>query len=310
MHSFSRREFLTTMGAAATLSVSRGAVATTAMPAKGSTPFSDEDRIVDMHVHFDEKNPNFVRDRVKVTEPMKVTACVLTPYARRTIIAEAAKRHPKRIVPCGYVDMDAPDAVRQAEEFHALGYRGLGELEFVKKPFTDPSYMPVYELANRHSWVILFHTSIVLRQEFDQAADVASYRMRAFHLVEIARRFPKITVLGAHCGNPEYEWAGEGASWNPNVLFDLSGSSLTKMRDRLGDFRKIFWWTGTKWGTKTPEDDPSAFVKLVFGSDEGLDGIAPVLEQYRAMFEACDVPIPPRKLSFGRTLIKILGLTA
>src|SRR5207253_5233459 len=109
------------------------------------------------------------------------------PYARRTIIAEAAKRHPKRIVPFGYVDMDAPDAVRQAEEFHALGYRGLGELEFVKKPFTDPSYMPVYELANRHSWVILFHTGIVLRQQFDQAEDVASYRMRAFHRSEERR---------------------------------------------------------------------------------------------------------------------------
>ena len=26
---------------------------------------------------------------------------------------------------------------------------------------------------------------------------------------EIARRFPRITVIGAHCGNPEYEWAAE-----------------------------------------------------------------------------------------------------
>jgi len=235
---------------------------------------------------------------------------VLTPYRSRMIVAEAAKRHPARIVPFGYVDMDAPDAARQAEEFHALGYRGLGELEFVKKPYTDPSYLPVYELANRYSWVILFHTGIVLRQKFEEPEDVASYRMRAFHLEEIARRFPKITVLGAHCGNPEYEWAGEVARWNPNVFFDLSGSTLTKMRDRLGDFRKIFWWTGTKWGTKTPEDDPSAFVKLVFGSDEGLDGIAPALDQYRAMFDACDVPAHTRKLILGGTLTTILGLTA
>ena len=311
-HCFSRRQFLTAMGAAATVSVSRGAVATTAMLSDGSSASSDKaaDRIVDMHVHFDEKKPNFVDDLVKVTEPLNVTACVLTPYRSRMVVAEAAKRHPARIVPFGSVDLDAPDAVRQAEEFHALGYRGLGELEFVKKPYTDPSYMPVYELANRYSWVILFHTGIVLRQKFEEPEDVASYRMRAFHLEEIARRFPKITVLGAHCGNPEYEWAGEVARWNPNVFFDLSGSTLTKMHDRLGDLRKIFWWTGTKWGTKTPEDDPSAFVKLVFGSDEGLDGIAPALNQYRAMFDACDVPMPTRKLILGGTLIKILGLTA
>jgi len=311
-HSFSRRQFLATMGAAATVSVSRGAVATNAMLPEGSSASSEKPagRIVDMHVHFDEQNPNFVDDLVKVTEPLNVTACVLTPYRSRMIVAEAAKRHPARIVPFGYVDMDAPDAARQAEEFHALGYRGLGELEFVKKPYTDPSYLPVYELANRYSWVILFHTGIVLRQKFEEPEDVASYRMRAFHLEEIARRFPKITVLGAHCGNPEYEWAGEVARWNPNVFFDLSGSTLTKMRDRLGDFRKIFWWTGTKWGTKTPEDDPSAFVKLVFGSDEGLDGIAPALDQYRAMFDACDVPAHTRKLILGGTLTTILGLTA
>src|SRR2546430_104676 len=257
MHSFSRRQFLTTVGAAATVSVSSGMAVANPILSDSSSTASDKavDRIVDMHVHFDEENPNFVDDLVKVTEPLNVTACVLTPFPNREVIAEGAKRHPARIVPFGSVDLDAPDAVRQAEEFHALGYRGLGELEFVKKPYTDASYMPVYELANRYSWVILFHTGIVLRQKFDEPEDVASYRMRAFHLEEIARRFPKITVLGAHCGNPEYEWAGEVARWNPNVFFDLSGSSLTKMRDRLGEFRKIFWWTGTKWGTKTPEED-------------------------------------------------------
>jgi len=311
-HPFSRRQFLATISAAGAVSVSSGAIAATAgTPPDPMVAYGEEaDRIVDMHVHFDEKNPNFVDDLVKVTEPLNITACVLTPYVNRMVVSEAAKRHPARIVPFGYIEMDAPDALRQAEEFHALGYKGLGELEFVKKPFTDPAYMPVYELANRYSWVILFHTGIVLRQKFDEPEDVASYRMRAFHLEEIARRFPKITVLGAHCGNPEYEWAGEVARWNPNIFFDLSGSSLTKMRDRLADFRKIFWWTGTKWKTKTPEDDPNAFVKLVFGSDEGLDGIAPALAQYRAMFEACDVPIHTRKLILGGTLTKILGLTA
>ena len=72
-------------------------------------------------------------------------------------MAEAAKQHPSQIVPFGYVDLDVPDVVQQVEEFHSLGYRGLGELEFVKKPFNDPSYFPVYELANRYTWIVLFH---------------------------------------------------------------------------------------------------------------------------------------------------------
>lgn len=38
---------------------------------------------------------------------------------------------------------------------------------------------------------------------------------------------------------------------------------------------------------KTPNNDPSAFVKIVFGSDTNLDGVEEVVNQYRAMFDAC-----------------------
>jgi len=140
---------------------------------------------------------------------------------------------------------------------------------------------------------------------------VASGRMRPIYLEEIARRWPKITVLGAHCGNPEYEWAAEIARWNSNVFFDLSGSSLTKMKDRLARFKEIFWWSGGgESQVKTPDNDPSAFVKLVFGSDSGLDGIDRVIGQYRALFDACEVPEPTRKRIMGGTLSKLLGLPA
>jgi predicted TIM-barrel fold metal-dependent hydrolase len=224
------------------------------------------------------------------------------------MVAEAARQHPRQIVPFGYVDLDARDVVQQVEEFHALGYRGLGELEFVKKPFNDPSYFSVYELANRYAWIVLFHTGIVLRKKFDEPEDVASGRMRPVHLEEIARRFPKITVLGAHCGNPEYEWAAEIARWNPNVFFDLSGSSLTKMRERLADFRKIFWWSGSDWRTDTPNNDPSAYSKIVFGSDVKLSEIESVVHQYQAMFDACDVLPQTRRMIMGGTLANMLKL--
>jgi predicted TIM-barrel fold metal-dependent hydrolase len=270
-------------------------------------------RIVDMHVHFDAKKPNYIDDFLKVSDHLNLTACLLTPFAHRKLVAEAAKQHPTQIIPFGFVDLDAPDVVKQVEELHAMGYRGLGEMEFVKKPYNDPSYFPVYELANRYGWIVLFHTGIVLRQNFDEPEDVASGRMRPIHLEEIARRFPKITVLGAHCGNPEYEWAAEVARWNPNVFFDLSGSTLTKMHGRLAEFQKIFWWSATEWRSaewtvKTPNNDPSAFIKIVFGSDTDLSEIEAVVNQYRAMFDACDVPERTRKMIMGGTLSRMLGL--
>src|SRR5256884_9714025 len=101
--------------------------------------------------------------------------------------------------------------------------------------------------------------------------------MRPIHLEEIARRFPKITVLGAHCGNPEYEWAAEVARWNPNVYFDLSGSSLTKKHAPLNVIRNIFLSSNIGRGSKAAADGPGASVKLVVGADTSLDGIASVL---------------------------------
>ena len=309
----SRRGFLRAAGGVAT-AIPLGSIGDTArvgarIQDDSATAASTTNPIVDMHIHFDESNPNFIRDLVALAERINLTACLLTPYSHRVQVADAAKQYRKRIVPFGFVDLDASDVLSQVKDFHALGYRGLGELEFVKRPYVDPSYLPVYELANQYGWVLLFHTGIVLRRSIEQPENVASYRMRAFHLEEIARRFPKVTVIGAHCGNPEYEWAAEVARWNPNVFFDLSGSTLTKMSARLEEFKKFFWWSGQgEWKTATPADDPSAFIKLVFGSDTGLDGIEHVVSQYRALFKSCDVPASTQQMIMGRTLAGILRL--
>ena len=309
----SRRRFLTVAGGVAT-AIPLGCIGEAAgerlrLREHDPTPASDTDRIIDMHIHFDEKNSNFIRDLVTLAQRINLTACLLTPYSHRVQVAEAAKQYPKQIVPFGFVDLDASDVLSQVKDFHALGYRGLGELEFVKKPYVDASYLPVYELANQYGWVLLFHTGIVLRRSVDQPENVASYRMRAFHLEEIARRFPKLTVIGAHCGNPEYEWAAEVARWNPNVFFDLSGSTLAKMSARLEEFKKLFWWSGQgEWKTATPANDESAFIKLVFGSDAGLDGIEHVVSQYRSLFKSCDVPASTQQMIMGGTLAGILRL--
>jgi predicted TIM-barrel fold metal-dependent hydrolase len=258
-------------------------------------------------LHY-KRTPGFIDDFLRTTEHLNVTGCMLTPFEDRKEVAEAAKKHPTRIIPMGSVLLDAPDVTEQIEELHDMGYRGLGELEFPKKTYVDTSYMKVYELANRYKWVILFHTGIVLRAKFTEPEDVASYRMSSQYLEEIARRFPQITVIGAHCGNPDYQWSAEIARWNPNVFFDLSGSTLKKLSGRLDEFSKFFWWSNTEEGTETPAKHPSAFTKIVFGTDTSPAGAEHVLGQYSAMFEANGVPESARKLVLGGTLSKIFGL--
>ena len=311
----SRRKFIE---AASAVAIAPGSSAlaekfSSSLPSSHQTPSPPTTRIVDLHVHFNESKPNFIPDLLKLSDRLNLTACVLTPFANREVVIDAAKQHPRQIIPFGFVDLDAPDLVKQVEELHNMGYRGLGEMEFVKKPYNDPSYFAVYDLANRYAWPVLFHTGIVLRKNFDTPEDVASGRMRPIYLEEIARRFPKITVVGAHCGNPEYEWAAEIARWNPNVFFDLSGSSLTKMQHRLTEFQRFFWWSSTEWhsaewSVKTPNNDASAFIKIVFGSDTDLNEIESVVKQYHAMFEACNVPEHTRQMIMGGTLTKLLGL--
>jgi predicted TIM-barrel fold metal-dependent hydrolase len=131
--------------------------------------------------------------------------------------------------------------------------------------------------------------------------------MRPIHLEEIARQFPDLNVLGAHLGNPEYEWAGEVARWNPNVYFDLSGTTLPKMAGRLNDFQKVFWWTDVEWEAQ-PTTDPSPYSKIVFGTDTATGNIETVLHRYLAMFDACGVPEATRKMILGGTLAKMLHI--
>ena len=153
----SRRKFLGTVSAAAVMPhvwAAPEAVPSHAFLPDQAAPAVYRARIVDIHVHFDEKKPNFIPDLLKLSDRLNLTACLLTPFRNRKVVAEAAKQHPRQIIPFGFVDLDAPDVVEQVEELHAMGYRGLGELEFVKKPYNDLSYFPLYELANRYGWIV------------------------------------------------------------------------------------------------------------------------------------------------------------
>ena len=66
------------------------------------------------------------------------------------------------------------------------------------------------------------------------------------------------------------------------------------------------------WGSvnaaPSTNNDPSAFIKIVFGSDTDLALVESVVNQYRAMFDACDVPERTRKMIMGGTLSRMLGL--
>jgi uncharacterized protein len=264
-------------------------------------------RLVDALVHYN-SDPAFLEKLLaKLNSVDGMAILSTTPQDLDTVIA-FIKKHPHRLVCQGRLSLDDPVAPALVDVFHAAGCVGLGEITSPLKNYDDRSYWPIYERAEKYRMILHFHTGIVNRLTPDVPADISVDRMRATTLDGIARRFPHLTILGAHLGNPDYAWAAEAARWNPNLYFDLSGSSLIKKQDDPTFWKSIFWWSGVV-SPHTPAGGPDAFERLVFGSDVfngELEEFDRELERYHKMLDACGVSPHSQEMIFAGTMLQIL----
>ncbi|HYM11031.1 MAG TPA: amidohydrolase family protein, partial [Bryobacterales bacterium] len=247
-------------------------------------------RLVDCHVHYN-GDLKFLDALVARLDPFNGVAFLLTPPKDLDSVKAYIAKHPNRLIGFGSIKLDDPRALEQIDRFHAAGFRGLGEMTGPLKDYHDKSYWPIYERAEKYGMIILFHTGIVMRSNPNVPTDVSVDRMRVTTLDNIARRFPKLTIIGAHLGNPDYAWASELARWHPNLYFDLSGSTLIKKQEDYPFFKTVFWWTSVV-SPHTPKSSTSAFEKAVFGSDVfggELEEFDREIERYQKMLDACGV---------------------
>ena len=265
-------------------------------------------RLIDAHVHYDGE-PGFLGKLVAKLDSVDGVAFLLTTPKAFDSARAAIAAHPDRLIGFGDVKLDDPRVLDLIDRFHAAGFRGLGEMTSPLKNYDDRGYWSIYERAQQYGMILLFHTGIVNRTDPSVPADISVDRMRPTTLDGIARRFPKITVIGAHLGNPDYAWAAEIARWNPNLYFDLSGSSLIKKQDDYAFFKSIFWWSGVV-SPHSPKSGSNAFEKLVFGSDVfngELEEFDRELERHHKMLDACGVPPEAQANIFSGTLWRILN---
>ena len=263
--------------------------------------------LVDAHVHYN-GDKAFLDKMAARLDPYDGTAFLITTPNQIADVTEAMKKHPKRFVGLGSMKLDDPQAVALVDRFHDAGFRGLGELTGPLKNYDDKSYSAIYERAEKYGMIILFHTGIVNRTSPDVPSDVSVDRMRITTLDNIARRFPKLTLIAAHLGNPDYAWAAELGRWNPNLVFDLSGSTLIKFQENPQIFKTFFWWSNVV-SPHTPKGGPSAFEKVVFGSDifgGEIEEFDRELERYQKMLDACGVGKDAQANIFSGTLRRIL----
>ena len=264
-------------------------------------------KLIDVHEHFNGE-PGVLEQLLAKLSAADGMGILLTTPKGLPEASEFIRQHPDRFIGFGDIKLDDPDVLNRIDQFHLAGFRGLGEITSSQKNYDDRAYWPIYDRADKYHMILLFHTGIVNRLHPEQPADISFDRSRVTRLDLIARHWPTLTIIGAHLGNPDYSEAGEIGRWNPNLYFDVSGTTLIKKKDDYRFFSTIFWWTGIV-SPHTPPSGASAFEKLVFGSDVfggDLQEFDSALARYHAMLDACQVPQSAQAKIFSETMWRIL----
>ncbi|MBN2410470.1 amidohydrolase family protein [candidate division KSB1 bacterium] len=279
-------------------------------PGETKSEFKKPAFIIDSHIHCG-GSEEWVEDMVRIYRPNKAMACVLTWRQDMELMIDAIKQYPDLFIGYGRVNLDDRNSVREIEEFKKNGFVGM-KFHSPQKNYDDPSYFQNYRLCEEYGLHMIFHTGISSHKIMDEPQWGSSSRMRPMYLDTICRQFPRITVQGAHLGNPWYEEAAEAARWNPTLFFDVTGSTLLKFikLGRLERMSEILWWADdeSENNPHTLKGGPGAWEHIVFGTDEKPTGLEANIQRFQNMLDANNVPDNVRKKMWGLTIAEILGI--
>ncbi len=275
--------------------------------------------LIDCHHHYLLNEKEYLQKLVEECTRLRMDkVCLLASgeemgIADNEMVKDACDRYPDLFIGFGYVKLgvDGPHVV---DDLHSQGFRGI-KVTRPKYNYDDKRFYPIYAKAAILSMPILFHVGTVMRTPTDEFFDVSCDRMRPIYLDTIARAFPKLTVIGAHLGNPWYEEASMTLFWNPNIYFDLSGSTLK--RKGADFFRETLWWMGDtlKRLARDPERswyreafNKHPFEKILFGTDVPYYEVEQVVNEYEKVLTDMNLSSDLKKKVFGETMARLLGL--
>ena len=154
-------------------------------------------------------------------------------------------------------------------------------------------FFPVYEAAEELGLPILFHVGISARfiPEHDRW-NTSSRFMMPLTLDRIARCFPDLTIWGAHLGYPDTWHAAELMRRHPRVFFDICG---------LPDLPTLAPWSELF-------RDEAHWGKLIYGSEGGPAGFAPLRDRYRRLMDEAGVSAEVQRRVFWDNAAEVLGL--
>ena len=269
------------------------------------------ERIIDMHSHVFEGKGNEYATRVaKVADKLNIEKIVMLGIESsiepdnftNDNLMDCYNECPDLIVPFAGVDADwTVDPSR----INALKESGFAGLKFIlpKVTYHDESLYPWYQRAEELNMPIMFHLGIVSRVPGCKER-IDNNLMRPVYLDTIARSFPDLTIFGAHLGNPWYDEACMSCRWNPNLYFDISGSTLKKKKpEYIGE---LLWWGGGTYQMYSDSEGRGAWEKIVFGSDVPPEDIHDVLDDYLRLVDILELSKEMRDAMFFKTAESLL----
>lgn len=248
--------------------------------------------------------------------------CLLgSPGEGNDNVERAVKRYPELVVPFATLAIDQTQPA-DITEFAERGFKGL-KIIGPRRNYDDTAYFPLYEQAEKHGLVCLFHTGISggmvdylqfpptseeqvaqssrgmennRRWKPESEADswYGAARMQPIFLDGISVAFPELKIIGAHLGYGMYDSAAAVARWRRNVFFDISGGAV--VRRHIVERKMV-----------RSEVSP---LKLTWGSDCDMTHMSRELSSWMHEFNAMGLSPAEQDQIFWGTAARIFGIDA
>ena len=206
--------------------------------------------------------------------------------------------------------VDHPDAINR---FLEQGYAGL-KFEDNSYPYNHEIYWPLYERAQQLKMPILFHTGCLGPLKlgdinYDGRDGIDAENMRPYLIDKVARAFPRLTIIGAHLGNPHFFEAIKLMQTHPNVYFDFSGGGGGIKHTRIVTAALLPPLPGSRMDD--PNENPSLQLfaeKLLFGTDNPEPDVWVPASEF--IMDMLQIPLCTRENFYYKTAAALFGWRA
>ena len=261
-------------------------------------------RIIDAHRHL------FVTPEVETDEILRgmdtfgIERTVLLPiddlgeFLGRKVggqdaVTKAVAEHPDRFAGAVYVNPQKPDAIERIRSLADKGFKVVKMWPPIGYWPDDEAFDPVYETIASYKLPIIAHTGVTNLAVPGHRKFAHSKYSEIVLFDGLVRKFPEITWVFAHAGDPHFTWAIMISMGNENVYLNLVGGVDSWDARLITEYEAI----GRVW--------PLPFEKLIWGSDNlPLEG---AFDYWRDLFERNGAGKHLESF-FGGNAEKILGV--